>query len=192
MKKIILWLAAGLFLILPQAQAWEVDPHHSGVMFEIKHIYSAVRGQFTQFSGTIDFDPRAPEKGRFDFEVSVDSINTQIPKRDQHLRSPDFFAADRYPSMRFVSHRITPAGNNTYLLEGKMTIKDVTRDMQLEFTFLGERENPFKKNQIVGGFETRFTLDRLAFNVGSGKFFDMGVVDKSVHVLVSVEAVRPK
>ncbi|MBW2193267.1 MAG: YceI family protein [Deltaproteobacteria bacterium] len=143
-------------------------------------------------AGNVFFDPDSPEKSKFEFTVKVDSINTGIGKRDNHLRSDDFFAADKYPQMMFKSSRVTPAGKNKYILEGKMTVKDVTKDMRLEVVFLGQKENPFKKSKMVAGFETRFKINRLDFHVGSGKFYEMGVVDKDVEVLISLEAIRDK
>ena len=70
---------------------WKLDAAHSAVMFEIKHIYSTVRGQFGEFSGDVFFNPDNPEKSKFDFTVKTESINTFIAKRDSHLRSGDFF-----------------------------------------------------------------------------------------------------
>jgi polyisoprenoid-binding protein YceI len=192
MKKWRFAVLVSLLLVpLPaNAYEWQLDNAHSAVMFEVKHIYSVTRGQFNDFSGTVFFDPAKPEEARCEFVVKTDSVDTHIGKRDGHLRSGDFFASKKFPDMRFTSTRVSPAGGNTYMLEGQMTVKDVTRDMQLEMTFLGQKENPFKKGQMVAGFETRFTIDRLEFNVGTGKFYEMGVVGKDVDVLVSLEMVR--
>lgn len=194
MKTILcsLLLAIAITVAPAAAYEWEIDPAHSAIMFEIKHIYSVTRGQFTDFSGSVSFDPKSPEKSACEFVVQVDSINTRISKRDNHLRSGDFFAADDYPEMVFRSTKVTPAGEGQYVLEGKMTVRDVTRDMRLQFVFLGEKEHPLQKGKMVGGFETRFRIDRLAFNVGGGKFYEMGVVDKDVDVLISLEMLRDK
>ena len=194
MKKILIVFLALMIIAPGQALSneWKMDGSHSGVMFDIKHIYSTVRGQFTDFSGSVFFDPDNPEKSRCEFVVKTDSINTQIGKRDNHLRSGDFFDTKKYPEMVFKSSRVTPTGDNRYTLEGKMTIKGVTKEMRLEFVFLGQKEKPGKKNIMVAGFETRFTVDRLAFNVGGGKFYEMGVVDKDVDVLISLEMTRNK
>lgn len=174
------------------AQEWKIDPIHSGILFEIKHIYSTVRGHFSAFSGDVFFNPDNLGKSKFDFAVKVDSINTNNGKRDTHLRSDDFFAANKYPVMTFKSSRVSHAGGNKYVLEGKMTIKDVTKDMVLEFIYWGQKENPFKKNEMVAGFDTRFNINRLDFHVGDGKFYKMGVVGKDVDVLISLEVVRKK
>jgi len=194
MKKII-YIALSLLLLGQthvMAHEWKTDPFHSGILFEIKHIYSTVRGHFSDFTGDVLFDPNNLEKSKFDFVVKVDSINTNNEKRDTHLRSNDFFAASKYPVMTYKSSRISHAGGNKYVLEGKMTIKDVTKDMVLEFTYWGQKENPFKKNEMVAGFDTRFNINRLDFHVGNGKFHKMGVVGKDVDILITLEVVRKK
>jgi len=194
MKKTGMILFVLLLIGQPAAMAyeWQLDRSHSGIMFEIKHIYSAVRGNFNDFSGNVFFDPSQPENSRADFTVQVDSIYTGIAKRDNHLRSGDFFDANKFPQMTFKSTRVTHKEGNRYAFEGQMTVKDVTQKMDLEFVYLGERENPFDKNQIVAGFETRFTIDRLDFNVGDGKYVKMGVVGKDVDVLISLEMTRER
>ena len=187
--KTFLGILTGILLFAMPATAgeWKLDPGHSGVMFETRHLFSTVRGQFNLFSANVSFDPKVPENSKIRFEVDVDSINTQNNKRDQHLRSKDFFNTSRFPKMSFVSKRIRPGKKGRYILEGQLTIKDVTRDVTLDLVFLGKAPNPFKPTQIVGGFESRFALNRLEFQVGNGRFFDMGVVDKDIDILISVE-----
>ena len=194
MKRFILVLLSLLMLAAPQAAAheWKIDAAHSAIMFEIKHIYSTVRGQFGEFSGDVFFSPDALEKSKIDFVVKVESINTFIGKRDNHLRSGDFFDAKKYPQMEFKSSKVTHAGGNKYLMEGKMTVKDVTKPITLEFLMLGEKDSPFKKDKVVGGFDTRFTIDRLDYNVGSGKYYKMGVIGKDVDIFISLEMIRNK
>lgn len=171
---------------------WRLDPAHSDIMFEVKHIFSAVRGHFSEFSADAFFNPDELEKSRFDFVVKVDSIDTYIGKRDNHLRSEDFFAAKKYPEMVFKSSRVTHVEGNKYSLEGRMTVKDVSKNMKLDLILLGQKEHPLKKGTVVIGFETRFTLDRLEFNVGNGKFLKLGVVGKDVDVFISTEMMRSK
>jgi polyisoprenoid-binding protein YceI len=194
MKRII-YIALSLLLLgqTPvMAHEWKVDPNHSSIMFDIKHIYSTVRGHFSDFTGDVFFDPDNLEKSKFDFTVKVDSINTNNGKRDNHLRSSAFFAANRYPLMTFKTSRVSHASGNKYVLEGKMTIKDITKDMALEFIYWGQKEYPSKKNEMVAGFDTRFNINRLDFHVGDGKFYKMGVVGKDVEVLITLEVVRKK
>ena len=94
--------------------------------------------------------------------------------------------------MTFKSSRVSHAGGNKYLLEGKMTIKDVTKDIVLEFIYWGQKENPFNNNEMVAGFDSRFKIDRLNYHVGDGKFYKMGVVGKEVDVLITLEMIRHK
>lgn len=173
-------------------QQWNLDPAHSNFYFEVKHAYAAVRGQFTEFTGDIYFDPDNPEKGRFDFVIKVDSIDTKIGKRDTHLRTPDFFDAKKFPEMIFKSSRVTHAGGNKYIVDGKLTIKDVSKNMALEFTYLGQKDNPLKPGELVAGLDALLTIDRLEYHVGDGKFYKMGVVGKDVDILITLELLRDK
>jgi polyisoprenoid-binding protein YceI len=194
MNKIVFFLLF-LFVLMPVqvlAQQWNLDPAHTNFYFEVKHTYAAVRGQFTKFSGDVYFDPANPGKSKFDFVVKVDSIDTRIGKRDTHLRSPDFFDAKRFPEMVFKSSKISKAGGNKFIVDGKLTIKGVTKDLVLEFDYLGQKDNPLKPGQLVAGLDARLTLDRLAYNVGDGKFYKMEVLGKDVDILVTLELLRDK
>ena len=143
-----------------------------------------------KLTGDVYFDPDNLHKSRFDFTIKVDSVDTGIGKRDTHLRSPDFFDAAKYPVITFKSSKVTPGADSTYLVEGTLTIKDVSRDVALEFFYHGQKENPVKKGEIVAGLDATLTIDRLAYNVGDGKFFKMGVVDKYVNVFFTLELLR--
>ena len=174
------------------ASRWNVDPAHSSIYFGITHIYSTVRGYFDDFKGTVVFSPDDPAGSRFDFQVDVKSINTGNTKRDGHLNSADFFDSDEFPEMTFTSTTVKHVKDNQYVVEGEMTIKDVTQRISVPFTFLGLTTNPFDKDTEVAGFEARMTIDRLAYHVGGGKFYDMGVVGKTVDVLITLEVTREK
>ncbi len=194
MKKILLTVFSLILLVQTPAIAheWKLDSVHSGVLFEIKHIYSTVRGHFSEFTGDVVFDPDNLEKSKFNFTVKVGSINTNNGKRDNHLRSDDFFAEKKYPEMTFTSSRVSHIKGNKYNLEGKLTIKDVTKALTLEFTYWGQKESPFKRKQMVTGFDSRFKINRLDFHVGNGRFYDMGVVGKDVDILITLEMIRNK
>ncbi len=194
MKKFYLvFLSLILFGQAPlMAHEWKIDSAHSEIVFEIKHIYSTVRGHFTDFTGNIFFDPENLAKSRFDITVKVDSIDTRNGKRDNHVRSDDFFASGKFPTMTFTSSRVSHAGGNKYLLEGQMTVKDVSQNLTVEFIYWGQKTHPFNKKQLVAGFDTRLAIDRLSYHVGSGKFYKMGVVGKDVDILISLEVTRDK
>jgi polyisoprenoid-binding protein YceI len=174
------------------AQEWELDPVHTNFYFEIKHTYAAVRGQFTDFTGDVYFNPDNIAKSKFDFMINVNSVDTKVAKRDTHLRTPDFFDAGKYPLITFKSSKVSHRGGNKYIVDGILTIKDVSKNLALEFFYHGQKENPIKPGQIVAGFDTRLTLDRFDYNVGDGKFYKMGIVDKDVNILFVLELLRDK
>jgi len=172
------------------ADKWEIDSAHSGIMFEVKHIFSAIRGYFSDFEADIRFDKNDLENSMFNFTVKTDSINTGIGKRDNHLRSGDFFDTGKYPEMEFKSTEIKHVKEGEYILEGNMRVKDVTKKVSFKAEFLGSREHPLQKGTMVAGFETAFQIDRLNYNVGSGKFYELGVVGDKVDVLISFETTK--
>ena len=94
--------------------------------------------------------------------------------------------------MTFKSSAVRQVKDNQYVVEGQMTVKDVSKAVSVPFTLLGVSPHPFDKNSEVAGFEARMTIDRLAYHVGGGKFYDMGVVGKDVEVLISLEVTRKK
>ncbi|KPK36131.1 MAG: hypothetical protein AMK70_03440 [Nitrospira bacterium SG8_35_1] len=194
MKKTVLLLLFVLVLgpLQAAAQQWNLDTVHTNFYFDVKHTYATVRGQFMDFSGDVYFDPDNPGKSRFDFVIKVDSVDTKVGKRDTHLRSPDFFDTTKYPLMTFRSSKVTDGGDNTYIAEGKLTIKDVSRDVALEFVYHGQKDNPLKPGEIVAGLDARLTIDRLAYHVGDGKFYKMGVVGKDVDILLTLELLRDR
>ncbi len=174
------------------ASQWTTDADHSEIRFKIKHILTTVSGQFTEFSGNLLFDPQTPEAGKFDFTVNVKSVDTNNGKRDNHLRSKDFFDADKFPQMTFTSSQIHHLKDNRYVLEGVMTIKDVSQKIQIEFEFFPPQPHPFDKKKNVAGFQTNFIIPRLAYHVGDGKFLKMGVVGSDVEVEIAMEALTKK
>lgn len=170
------------------ASVWQVDKDHAEIRFEVTHILTTVSGHFNEFEGDMVFDPNQPENGKISFTVKVSSADTNNGKRDNHLRSKDFFHADKFPEMDFVSDRISKISNGRYLLEGMLTVKDVSKKIKTEFEYLAPKPHPFAKGKMVSGFVTDFTVNRLDYTVGNGKFLKMGVVGRDVHVTIAVEA----
>ncbi len=189
---LFLALAMAVAPVHAQAPAWKVDKAHSGIFFDIRHIYATVRGSFDEFDADIRFDPADLADSRFDFTVAVKSVNTQIEKRDNHLLSADFFDEKKYPKMTFKSSAIKHIEKNRYAVTGTLTIKDVSRNVTVPFTYFGNKPNPFNPKQLVAGFEARMTIDRLSYHVGDGKFVKMGVVGKEAEIIIAIEATREK
>lgn len=186
----LLILCAQAVVAAAAASDWRIDHDHSTVNFKVRHIFTMIPGEFSEFSGNIDFDPEKPESSVFDFTIDVRSIETGVAKRDGHLLSEDFFAVKRYPEIRFKSTAVRRMGEGDFALDGELTLKDVTQKVTLPLTFHGSKKHPLKKGVDVGGFESVFTLDRLEYNVGSGKFYDMGVVDRTVIMEIFLEVLQ--
>ncbi len=174
------------------ARSWEVDKAHSNLYFGIEHIFSEVRGHFNEFEAQINFDPADLAGSSFIFDITVDSVDTNISKRDKHLISADFFDADKFPKMRFESKSISDAGGGIYNVAGTLTIKDKGYDLTLPLQLVGIKEHPAKKGTEVAGFNATITIDRLAYGVGNGKFYEMGIVGKDVEIFVSLEVLSTK
>jgi polyisoprenoid-binding protein YceI len=200
MKRLLVIVPCLLVLagVVPQptvyaaAPAWEFDRAHAAFYFDVKHIFSTVRGLFEDYSGTFRFDPNQLEESGFDITVKVKSVNTFNTKRDNHLRSNDFFDAGKFPEMKFQSRRITHTGGSQYAVQGTLTIKDVSKDITVPFTFWGVKENPFNPKELVAGFDARFTIDRIEYHVGDRKYYDMGVTGKDIDLFISLEMIRSK
>ena len=173
-----------------EAEKWEIDKAHSSVYFDVRHTYATVRGQFNDFSGTLQFDPANLEVSQVTFEVNTKSINTGIPNRDNHLRSEEFFAVKKFPTMRFESTSVKQKEGNQHILQGNITIKGKTKEIAIPLTYFGTQENPLKKGQMVAGFEARFSIDRLDYQVGPGKYAEMGVIGKKVDILIAIEVLN--
>ena len=179
---------AALLLAQPAAAAeWDVDKAHSGIYFDIIHIYSTTRGVFTDYDGTVKFDPANPADGAIEFSVKVTSVDTGVQKRDNHLRTKDFFEVSEYPEMRFVSASIAPAGPGKFMVTGDLTVKDVTKTIEVHMTFGGPSDHPLMRGKQVVGMDFAFTIDRLEYNVGGGKYYEMGVLDKYAKLFVTLE-----
>jgi len=199
MKKNMLFHLIVFFLLgltgsslLAAARSWEIDKEHTNFYFSVDHIYAKVQGRFTDFKGTIIFDPDKLEESVISFSIKVKSIDTGISKRDRHLLSKDFLDASSYPLITFTSSNITKDGKNTYSIKGKLTIKGVSSELILPLTFEGVKNHPFSKGSEVAGFNGRVSLDRLAYKVGDGKYYKMGAVGKDIDILVTVEALGKK
>lgn len=175
-----------------QATAWTIDAAHSAVNFNIRHFFTPVPGTFENWTGTLHFDPNNLEGSKIDVSIDVSSVNTQNTRRDEHLRDPDFFEVDRWPNMTFVSSEIRANGENSFVALGDLTIRDVTRQVELPFQLLGVMDHPWQENTEVAGFEASTTLKRLEYGVGSGNFVQTAVVGDEVTINIFLEVTRTK
>lgn len=166
----------------------QIDPAHSQAEFQVRHLLSRVRGRFTDLSGTIDFDQETPEQSSVAFSIRTASIDTNQPDRDAHLRSDDFFAVEKYPTLTFVSTGITARGRQQYDVKGDLTIRGVKKSVVLPVTYLGAAKDPWGNEKLA--FETEITLDRKEFGLVWNAALETGgfLVGDDVRVNVSVQA----
>lgn len=174
------------------ATMWKIDKSHTSVNFSINHFFSSVPGKFTDFDGTIHFDQNNLKGSKADFSVAINSINTDDAKRDKHLQSKDFFDAKTYPKMSFQSTKFEKKSDKEYLIHGKLTIKDVTKNVVLPMKITGEMEHPMMKGTIILGVVIDTTIDRTDYGVGTGDWAATMVVGDEVKIHIPMELNRMK
>lgn len=159
---------------------WNLDVSHSEIGFKVKHMMiSTVSGHFEDFNAFAETDNDSFEDAKFNFVATVDSINTKSKDRDAHLKSDDFFNAETFPELTFVSN--TYDGNT---LKGDLTIRDVTKEISLDVDFNGIAVDPY--DQTKAGFELEGTINRKDFNLTWGAVTEAGSVVVSDTVKLSV------
>ena len=177
----------------PVVDGATLDPAHASATFWIRHIVAPVAGRFDAVSGTVAIAPRKPAEGRVAFAVKTDSVDTGVAARDKHLRTAEFLDTAAYPEMRFESSRIVAAGKNLARVTGKLTIKDVTREVTIPVRLLGTKPHPMMPCVDVTGYEAELSINRLDYHVGTGKYFKMGAVGDAADIYFAGEtlAARP-
>jgi polyisoprenoid-binding protein YceI len=189
MRKVILGLFIALSFVSTSVFAadYKIDPVHSNVGFSVKHMMvSNVIGEFNQYEGTIKYDPTDLANSKIYVVILAPSINTRNEKRDTHLRSPDFFDVMKFPSITFMSKKITATD-----ITGDLTIKDVTKEVTVPLTIAGPVKG-MQGNDIIG-INATFTLNRQDYGLNWNKTLDQGglAVSNDVIVNVSIEADGP-
>lgn len=167
MKKALLLFVAvvGLSLNTTAQTTWKVDQAHSSLNFSIKHLgISFVEGNMTKYDGNVVLNNEDITSAKFNFEIDVNSINTGIEARDNHLKSADFFEADKFGKITFVSTEVKKVKNNNYKLVGNLTIKNVTKKVTFDLVYGGKAADDGYGNEKLG-FQANTTIDRTAFNI---------------------------
>lgn len=165
MKKGVFFLIifAASFGLTAQSN-YKVDPAHASVNFKVKHNgITFVQGRFDKFDGAIIGNPNRLESARVFFNVNVESINTGIQMRDDHLRSADFFEIKRFPTMSFESTGIEKVEDDKYKLHGKLQIKDVTKDVTFDVVYGGTAKG--QDGSEIVGFTAKNKINRLDYNI---------------------------
>jgi polyisoprenoid-binding protein YceI len=175
------------------AGEYRIDAAHSVVGFAIRHLeINWVQGRFRDVAGTIRFDDTDVTKSSVEFTAKVESIDTGVAKRDDHLRTADFFEVAKYPELTFKSTSVKRTGEGQYVVAGDFTLKGVTKRIEFPFTMTGAITDPWGNMRF--GVDAKTTIDRRDYGITWGKALAAGGVDvgNEVSIHLALEAVKPK
>lgn len=177
-------------LQIPLAGAYALDPAHTRVGFVARHLMvSKVRGSFTEVSGEIHVG-EDPAQSRVTASIVAKSIGTGVGQRDEHLRSGDFLEAETYPTLEYQSTSLSDLDGNEFTVHGNLTIKGVTKPVDLRVEFEGATRSPWGKD--VFGFSAKGEIDREEFGITYNQVLEAGgvMVGKKVQIEIEGEAIR--
>ena len=173
-------------------EEWVADKAHSSVQFRIRHLMSTVPGKFKDFSASMSVDRADPARSSVEFTIQSASIDTAEAGRDEHLRSPDFFEATKYPTISFKSSVVTPKSPTRFDVTGDLTMHGVTKRVTLPVEFLGFGKDA--RGQERAGFNIETTLDRKDYGITWNRILDEGglLLGDEVKVIIDLEMVKKK
>lgn len=169
---------------------WQIDPSHSEVQFKVKHlVISTVTGHFSKFEGAAETETDDFSNAKITFNADVDSISTNSEQRDGHLKSDDFFSAEKFPKITFESTSFTKDGED-YKLSGNFTIRDVTKPIDLKVEFGGIATDPY--NNIKAGFTVEGSISRKEFGLTWDALTETGgaVVGDKIKLICNIQLVK--
>jgi len=176
-------------MLFGQSTQWNFDKSHSKVQFTATHMkISEVAGQFKEYSGTILTDGDNFSDAKIKVNIKASSVDTDNDRRDGHLQGEDFFNTEKYPNITFVSESMEKVDDQEYKLTGELTIKDVTRIVELDVDYRGMVE---AMGATRAGFKITGTIDRFDYNVDWDKSFGKGlIVGRDIGINIDVELIR--
>ena len=190
MKRIFKIIAAVVTLAIPafaSASTWNIDPDHSNVGFKVRHLMvSNVKGNFDKHTGTVEINDQDITKSRVEVSIDTNSVNTNVQKRDEHLRSADFFDVAKYPAMTFVSKKVAKAGKDKLKVTGDLTLHGVTKQVVLDV------EGPSKESKdpwgtIRKGATATTKINRKDFGLAWNKALETGGVAVGEEITITLE-----
>ncbi|QWV92333.1 YceI family protein [Geomonas oryzisoli] len=197
MKRTIATIAAVAALALPalaSASTWNIDPDHSSVGFKVRHLMvSNVKGNFEKHKGTVEINDKDITKSKVNVTIDTASVNTNVAKRDEHLKSPDFFDVAKYPTMTFTSKKVAKAGKGKLKVTGDLTLHGVTKEVVLNV------EGPAKESKDPwGNFRSGVTastkINRKDFGLVYNAALETGgvAVGEDVDINLEIEMIKAK
>jgi len=170
---------------------WQFDNTHTSIGFSVTHmVITDVEGTFNDYSGSVVTDGDNFETAKINFSAKIGSIDTENTDRDNHLKSPDFFDAEKHPELTFVGKSMKKVSDNKYKLIGDITIKGVTKEIELDAKFNGIVQGPWGNTRA--GFKLTGELDRFDFGLQWSKVLETGglVVGKEVELEINIQLIK--
>lgn len=206
MPRILTLLVAALSISATAFAAPEtlnIDAGHSNVGFNVRHFFAKTPGRFTDYSGTVQFDPKNLSASSVNVTIQAASINTAHEKRDGHLKGGDFFEVEKHPTLTFKSTKVYADGGKTavvqgekFKIDGELTIKGTTKPVTLDATFLGSGSIAIGGNSMgtVAGFEAVTKINRKDYNIVWNRALDQGgtMLGDDIEITLAVEAKTPQ
>ena len=165
-------------------ETYKIDPAHSTIAFKVRHMLGTAKGKFTRFNGTIEVDREQPEQSSVTVSIQAASIDTGIAKRDEHLRTADFFNVERFPDITFKSRKVTRTGANLGEIAGDLTMHGVTKPVTLRVELVGNADS-IGKDQATRWRVTTAPIKRSQF-----AFEPASMIGDDVTVDIQIEATR--
>lgn len=185
MNKQLVAIALLLTSTITFAGTWNLDTAHTKIEFKVKHLMiSSVTGRFNRFKGTFEFDEKTSHLKDVKTEIVAESVDTNQPDRDKHLRSPDFLNVQKNPTLTFESTKIEASNGKPTKVHGKLTINGVTKEVTLDVKLLGTAT---VNNKAVLAFEARTEIQRKDFGLVWNKQLDKGGVAVGEEVTISID-----
>lgn len=178
-----------------QTRQWRIDGAHSGAHFSVRHMMvSNVRGQLGKINGTIQYDPADPRTATVEARIDVAGIDTREPKRDAHLRGPDFFEVEKFPVITFRSKRVEPAGAGSLRVIGDLTIRDVTKEVTLQVEGPSPPIKDARAGALRAGATASTSINRKDFGITWNRVIEAGGVSvaDTVNITIDLEFVEAK
>lgn len=171
---------------------WVLDSSHSEIGFKAKHLMiTTVSGKFDKYEGTVETEGDDLTTAQISFTADTASVNTGSPDRDAHIRNADFFDAEKFPQMRFVSTKFEKINEEKYVLKGDLTIKDVTKPVQLDVEFNGIAKDPWGNTKA--GFLINGKINRKDWGLNWNVALEAGgmLVSEEVKLHCEVQVLKP-
>ena len=176
----------------PAQTPWQVDPMHTEVEFSVRHLMiSNVKGRFGNVAGSVALDDARPQSVALDVQIPVATLDTRNEQRDAHLRSADFFEAEKHPYITFVARRVQGDVYDAFKLHGDLTIRGKTHPVTLDVTLEGRGADPWGNERL--GYQATGKIDRRDFGLTWNQALETGgvAVGHDVKIIINTELVRP-